>query len=118
MRHLFFSQTRAECKVQPVEHSWRDVSLPKRCLIDNYAGTQNCIACITNPGRQPGRLYCKLEGCRIIFETFRYQSDAGPISVREETYPSEEYAEVTFYVLNMALGKVAAKSNKSFLLSF
>ncbi|KAF8437922.1 kinase-like domain-containing protein [Boletus edulis BED1] len=100
----------------PDDHSWGDVNLPKRRTIDNNVGTENCIVCITNPGKQRGRFFCKLEGSRIVLETYRLQGDEWPINVREETYPSEEYAEAAFCFLKKALGKAPEK--RSFFRSF
>ncbi|KAF8137687.1 kinase-like domain-containing protein [Boletus edulis] len=98
----------------PTDRSWSDVKLPKRCVIYNDGGTENCIVCIINPGKQSGKLCCKREGRRIVFESFRQQNDQEPINAREEIYPSEEYAEAAFSFLNTALGKVAGKGIKLF----
>lgn len=87
--------------------------------MNNISGTVNCIVCTTNPGTaQAGKFCCKLEGDKIIFETYRRQHDGMPIAVREELYPSEEDAETMFQVLKGVLRKVKGKSNILGILSF
>lgn len=108
--------THTEYDVQPID--WKDIDLPKRFIIDNYAGTENCVVCITDPGKRAGRFCCKLEGRRIAFETYRRQGDKGPTMVREETYPSEESAEMTFKVLKAVLESTSGRRNKTSFFSF
>ncbi|KAF8137645.1 hypothetical protein EV363DRAFT_1318541 [Boletus edulis] len=92
-------------KAVPTEQSWSNISLPKRCIIANQAGPENSIVCITNPGKQSGRTCCKIEGRKVFFETY---SDQRLLKVLEETYPSEEYAEMAFRVVRATLEKAAA----------
>ncbi|KAF8137649.1 hypothetical protein EV363DRAFT_1156731, partial [Boletus edulis] len=94
-------------KAVPTDNSWSDISLPKRCIMASHTGSKDYIICITNPGKRPGRFCCKLEGRKVIFDT--YQSDKGLIRVMEETYPSEEYAGIMFHVVKTVLEKAAAK---------
>lgn len=85
---------------------------------NSEAGVENCVICTINPGKHPGKLCCKREGRRIIFETSRQQTDKEPVNVREEIYPSEECVDITFRALETVLEKGAGKSNRLFLLSF
>ncbi|KIM56569.1 hypothetical protein SCLCIDRAFT_1220254 [Scleroderma citrinum Foug A] len=105
--------------IVPSNNFWVNADLPKRCTMNNISGTVNCIVCTTNPGTaQAGKFCCKLEGDKIIFETYRRQHDGMPIAVREELYPSEEDAETMFQVLKGVLRKVKGKSNILGILSF
>ncbi|KAG6377320.1 kinase-like domain-containing protein [Boletus reticuloceps] len=92
-------------KAVPTEQSWSNISLPKRCIIANQAGPENSIVCITNPGKQSGRTCCKVEGRKVLFETY---GDQRLLRVLEETYPSEEYAEMAFRVVRATLERAAA----------
>ncbi|KAG6377325.1 hypothetical protein JVT61DRAFT_15115 [Boletus reticuloceps] len=58
-------------KAVPTDNSWSDISLPKRCIMASHTGSENYIICITNPGKHPGRFCCKLEGRKVVFDTYQ-----------------------------------------------
>ena len=96
---------------QPLNSTWINCDLPKRWEIDDSARIVNSVVCITNPrSAQPGKFCCKVEGRKIVLETYRQKNDAGPIMAREELYPSVECAETMFRALTTILEKVKENS--------
>jgi len=98
----------------PLNSVWTNCDLPKRWEIDNSTRTVNCVVCITNPrSAQPGKFCCKVEGRKIVLETYQQKHDAGPIMAKEELYPSVDYAETMFRALTTVLEKVKETSRFS-----
>ena len=98
--------------------AWTNCDLPKRWEIDDSARIVNSVVCITNPrSAQPGKFCCKVEGRKVILETYQLKNDAAPIMAREELYPSVEYAETMFQALTTVLEKVK-EDNRFGLFSF
>jgi len=104
--------------LEPMNSAWTNCDLPKRWEIDNSARTLKCVVCITNPRTpKPGKFCCKVEGRKVVLETYRQKNDTGPIMAREELYPSVEYAETMFRALTAVLGNVK-ESSRFGILSF
>lgn len=91
---------------QPSNNAWTNCDLPKSWVVNNSTGTANCVTCITSPRTvQPGKFCCKVEGCKIILETYRRQHDVEPIMTKEELYPTGEVTDTMFQAFRMVLGK-------------